>query len=883
MKASAIRPVAGLSALALLSGVCALVAVRPAAASAADRPSASSPSGAAPGGPGRQSYLDTARKDCFGTARNTGSKVWYTVADGVLSDVYSPTIENTNVSTVQYIVTDGATFADLQQRNMTYTVSSPDPSGMVCQVTSTDSAHGFQLVTDYLTDPARDSVVMHTRLMPLAGHRQSVSGLKVYVRYDATVDNSGGGGQANAGANNATIDPATTALVSADTKKPAGPFAAQVTGALAANRPFLAGSSGFVGTPSDGLEQLDATHRLAHAYRSATGGNVVQTAEVDAKPGQPFTLALGFGPGAKAAIRAASGSAMAPFGQTLAGYVSGWRNYDRSLRRPPAGLPGLSTAADGQMRAMYWLSANVLKADEDKTYPGAFVASPTDPWGQSVPATTTHAGWTYREVFARDSYETFTGLLADGDTSSARAMVAFLYDRTQQANGSFPRNSLLDGAVAPDTFGLFEIDEDAYPLLMAWEAGFAGNVAFYRKHIRPDADFIVDHGPAYGVERWEEHPGYSPSTIAAEIAGLVAAAHLARAAGDSARANLYLATADHYQRNVKKWTVTTTGPYAGHRYFIRLSPTGQPSAAETYPLGNGSLPKVDQRSVIDAGFLELTRLGELPADDPDVARSLGVVDSVLGSGTASGPGWHRYGVKANGSTDGYGDCYVPDPTDCSPTGAPWFPKAVGSGHLWALLDGERAEQDMAAGDRAAAVTLLETMQNMSSGIGLVPEQAWEDPDVPASPYGANPATASIGFTNGKAAGSASPLIWAQAQYLRLIRDLQTGTVLDRPAVTAGRYVAHGPPARLKVSITRTVTSGGITLVTGTAAPGAAVEVTAARPASRANATSVVQTAAGAHGTFRVTIPTPRGKTVITAAASAGQDATGWAQKKVTVR
>ena len=225
MKRSANRPAAGLSALALLSGVCALVpgvAAHASIASSADPSSVSSPSGTAPGGPGRQSYLDTSRKDCFGTARNTVSKVWYTVADGVLSDVFSPTIENTNVSTLQFIVTDGATFSDLQQRNMTYTVSSPGPSGMVCQVTSTDQAHGFQLVTDYITDPARDSVVMHTRLVPLAGHRSSVSGLKVYVRYDATIDNTGGGGQTNAGANNATVDPATTALVSSDTKAPAG-------------------------------------------------------------------------------------------------------------------------------------------------------------------------------------------------------------------------------------------------------------------------------------------------------------------------------------------------------------------------------------------------------------------------------------------------------------------------------------------------------------------------------------------------------------------------------------------------------------------------------------------------------------------------------------
>ena len=115
--------------------------------------------GAAPGGPGRQSYMDTSRNDCFGTATPATSKVWFTVADGVLSDVYSPTIENTNNGTLQYIVTDGHSFADLQQRDMTYTVSSPDPSGMVCQVTSTDAAHGFRLVTDYITDPGRDSVV----------------------------------------------------------------------------------------------------------------------------------------------------------------------------------------------------------------------------------------------------------------------------------------------------------------------------------------------------------------------------------------------------------------------------------------------------------------------------------------------------------------------------------------------------------------------------------------------------------------------------------------------------------------------------------------------------------------------------------------------------
>ncbi len=868
----------GLTAAVLTAG--ALSASTAAAASPA-----APPTGAAPGGPGAQSYLDVARKDCFGTARNTTSKVWFTVAGGVLSDVFSPNIEATNVNTVQYIITDGRSFADLQQRDMTYSLSSPDRSGMVCQVTSTDRAHGFRLVSDYITDPGRDSVVVHTTLQPLNGAgANAVSKLKVYVRYDATIDNSGGGGTTNGGANDATVDPASTALVSSDTTAPTGPFAAQVVGALAADHPFLAESSGFAGTPSDGLSQLDTHHALVNDYRSADDGNVVQTALIDTTPGQPFTLALGFAPDASGAIAAAQGSATQSFAHTLAAYESGWQGYDASLRRPPAGLPGFSGAQNAAMHRTYWLSANVIKAAEDKTNTGAFVASPTDPWGQSVPASTTHAGWTYREVFARDSYETFTGLLADGDRASARDMVQFMFDKTQQPDGSFPRDSELDGAVAPDTFGLSEIDEVAYPLLMAWEAGLSGDAAFYRDHVRPAADYIVDHGPSTGAERWEEHPGYSPATIASEIAGLVAAGQLAQAAGDSARAHLYLATADDYQRNVKAWTVTTSGP-DGPRYFIRESVSGNPNTDQTYNLGNGSLNNIDQRSIIDAGFLELTRMGELSATDRDVRASLKVVDSVLQSQTSSGPGWHRYGIKANGSTDGYGDCYVPDPTNCSPTGEGWFTHAVGSGHLWPLLNGERAEQDLQSGATAAASRLAATFQRMTWGPGYVPEQVWEDPNIPASPFGADPTSASIGFTNGKAAGSAAPLIWGQAQYLRLVLDLQDGRVSDQPSLTRARYVSSGPPSDVGVTITSpsagAMTTGATTTVTGTTTPGATVEVSAGQPGAAANPTTVIATVADAQGQFSATVPTPSGATVITAAATTGPRATGWAQESVT--
>src|SRR3954463_10451128 len=120
-------------------------------------PAAAAPPVTAPGGPGALSHFDLARKDCVGTAANRTSKVWYTVAGGVLSDVYAPTIDNTNVETLQFIVTDGRTFTDLQSRDTTYTVSA-DRTGMACTVRT--KGHGYRLTTDYITDPARDSVLI---------------------------------------------------------------------------------------------------------------------------------------------------------------------------------------------------------------------------------------------------------------------------------------------------------------------------------------------------------------------------------------------------------------------------------------------------------------------------------------------------------------------------------------------------------------------------------------------------------------------------------------------------------------------------------------------------------------------------------------------------
>ena len=494
----------------------------------------------------------------------------------------------------------------------------------------------------------------------------------------------------------------------------------------------------------------------------------------------------------------------------------------------------------------------------------------------------------YREVFARDLYEAFTGLMADGDVSTARAATLFLFDRQQLSDGAMPRNSLLNGEAAPDTGGT-QLDEAAYPILMAQESGLGGDASLYQDHIRPAADFLVANGPSDGVERWEEQTGYSPSTIAAEIAGLTAASAIAASHGDTARANLYQATADDFQRNIKSWTVTTTGP-DGPRYFIRLSKTGDPNAAISYSLGNGG-PTLDQRSVLDGGFQELVRLGELPITDPDVQASLAVIDKNISVSTPSGTGYYRYGNSAaSGSADGYGDCYQPSQDSCTVPGAPWPPTDTGTGHLWPVLSGERAESDLAEGATSSAESLLQAMINFSSGVGLVPEQAWEDPDLAASPYGSDPATASIGFTDGKAAGSASPLSWAQAQELRLIASLGTGRNVDTPAITTARYITSGPPGTLPVTIAApaqgSTLAAASTAVTGTTTPGSAVTVESADTTTGAPA-SVASTTAAADGSFSATVPVSFGSNAITVSATVkgeGEDggrSTGYSQVTVT--
>ena len=975
------------------------------------------PGAEAAGAPGSASYYDEARKDCVGTAADTASKVWYTVADGTLSDTYAPTIDNTDVKSLDPIVT-GPGFTALQPRDMSYTVSELGTTGMACRVVALDGAEHFAIVSDFITAPFSESVVIQESLVALPG---APSSLHLYLRFNPLLNGHGGGGPDNAGGESATIvathrgpvplSYSTNSMTEATNRS----YATPIYAALTAARPFAGVETGFVGASSDGLNELDTSGALSAGAPDADNGNVVQTVELSlgrhgafgeppaaapkddmsggpgqsgpgqSGPGQsggvgaygdnsnfsagtagcgparnsgwqpqgseetegagsispagiaasvakaanltaPLapaavesqTVALGFGGTEQDALGAALSSSATPFAATFAAYQGQWAAYDSHLCAPGSGNVGHSSAASegastaspapndpADVERAYWLSANVIKASEDKTFLGATAASLSSPWGQAVPAgqfgTDDLAPYfgSYREVFPRDAYETFTGFLADGDITTARQMVYYFFNDMQLANGSFPRNGLLNGEAAPDTGGL-QLDETADPILMAYEAGLSGDTSLYVDHIRPAADFLVANGPADGVERWEEQSGFSPSTMADEVAGLVAAATFAKAQGDTASERLFLATADDFRQLLLSTTVTTNGPLSTSPYFIRVDKTGNPDQDAMYALNNGNTTEVDQRTVIDQGFLELTRLGELAASSPLVTNSLAVAAAAIDVPTASGTGVLRY----NG--DGYGDCEagtVSDPVNhttstCSITGEPWATTDTGTGHPWPVLSGENGEYQVLAGNSSAAQSDLQFMLASASGIGLVPEQVWNFPDVAPSPYGSDPTTASIGFVNGQADGSAAPLTWAQAQLLRLIRDMGANRLVDQPDIVAERYLSSPPavapltatassltvsggdiPVNLsRPSVTVDASSPGVTVtgntvgltVTATTVPGAMVDVAVTGTAlgSATPTTTITPVGAGATGDVSVQVDLQPGTNSIEVATTA---------------
>ena len=704
----------------------------------------------APGEPGVAADWNEPSVTGFADSLGSSSKVWYTIGNGELENAFYPETDTPDTNGLQYVVTNGSSFTDLETTGTTHTTTLADPTSLTWQQVNTATNGDFTITKTYIADPSRSVILVQTTFDNTSG-----SPLFLYVDYHPQEDNDGMG---NTGG---------TDSASGDLEAENGPVASALTSSLG----FTQTSTGYVGTASDGETMLTSDYSLPSSYSVAsTAGHIDQVGEVPvaASGSTTFTLALAFDTTESAAISDAAASLATGFTSLESSFESGWHSWISGLNAPPASVTGTS-----KLEAQYYVSLMEVKADEDKTYTGAFIAAPTLPWGASVSADVGSGDsgqHGYHVVWTRDEYEMASTLLAAGDSSDALAALNYIFQYEVESSGAVKQNTWLNGTTV---FGSLQMDEVADPIILAWQLGATGSADW--TYVEELANYLVANGPYTPEERWEENSGYSPATMAAEIAGLICAAVIAKDNGDTSLAATYQSTAQSWASEVDELTYTTTGPYGNGDYFLRITPDGQPNAGTDISIANGG-GSHDDRTVVDPSFLELVRLGVKSPTATDITSTLTAVDDELEVSTPEGPIWHRYNFDGYGETSAGGDY----------TGS-------GVGNPWPVLTGERGEYDVADGNVSGAQSLLATMAGAANSGYQISEQVW----------GASTGTG--GFTFGSPDNSSTPLMWAMAQYVRLAIDISAGKDVDTPSVVSSCLLSSSCPVTGSVKETVNVT------------------------------------------------------------------------------
>ncbi len=600
-------------------------------------------SGHAFGHPGLSPTWQTARKIGVGTAYSPRSRVWFTLARGILTEVYYPRVDVANLRDLQFLVSDGLTFMHEEQYDLQHEVTWLEDGVPAYRVVNGDPEGRYRLVKRIVTDPEADALVMQVTFEVLDAQAE---GYALYLLLNPQIKNQGWHNAARI----LDVDGHTVLLA----------WREDVALALATSTPVRQASCGFVGF-SDGWQDLHDNLRMDWAFDAADDGNVALMAAFPSgrlrgdRVRATFTVVLGFGSSPDEAIATALATLAKPYADVESAYVAGWRDYLASLD-----LERLS-AGSGDEGRLVRASAAVLATHEDKAHPGAHIASLSIPWGEQVTAVETGG---YHLVWPRDLYHIATARLVLGDVPAALRTLAYLIT-TQRSDGAWPQNFWVDGT--PYWNGL-QLDEVAFPILLAWHLTLHPPTPSPLSDaewgevwpmVRQAALFIAKNGPVTPQERWEENAGYSPSTLAVEIAALVCATEFAMAAGDEVLARYFLEVADYWATHIEDWTFTRCGELLpGHcEYYERIAslrPEDVDRAGTEcrvfLPLrSRPGEPQVSQCCLVDPSFLVLVRYGLRAPDDPHVLKTLPVVDALLRVETPCGPAWHRY----NG--DGYGE------------------------------------------------------------------------------------------------------------------------------------------------------------------------------------------------------------------------------------
>ncbi|NOZ67607.1 MAG: glucan 1,4-alpha-glucosidase [Alphaproteobacteria bacterium] len=753
------------------------------------------PEGQAPGAPGQPSVWAYAGKTGIGTAytpydtpSDQRSKVWFSVAEGILTETMYGLIHEAQIKDMQFLI-KGEGYLDTEKDDTISTIDylykdeAGRPLSLAYRIINRDRDGKYEIEKHIFTDPARNVLFLRVIFRALKG------GITPYLILNPHMANTGSGDHAAVGAN---------ALYASE---------GDVFLTMKSSGAFVKSSAGFVGI-SDGLTDLRDNGQMDWTYDTTgqAGGNVALTAELSplASGEVTYDFTIGFGQTAKGSAQAADQSLATGYDAILAHYNKGWQGYLAGLSALPQMV---GTTTDGGK--LLYTSAMVLKAQEDKTYPGALIASLSNPWGETVSAEESATG--YKAVWPRDFYQCAMAFLALGDHETP--LKAFEYLKKVQVTDKTPGNKGATGWFLQKTHvdGVLEwvgvqLDQTAMPIMLGWklhEAGILSDeqmVKWYREMLKPAADFLVRGGevnvdwnkwqvipPLTQQERWEEQTGYSPSTTAAIIAGLVSAADMARLAGDEAGATLYLKTADDYAAKIEPRMFTTAGVYGNDRYFLRITANENPNDDGVVTKNNGRAAMKEQK-ILDGGFLELVRYGVRRADDGAILDTLPEFDDqtradafrVKYDFTFAGvegkfPGWRRYG------NDGYGE----DADD----GLNYGRMTPGQrGRVWPFFTGERGHYELARlrvenatvpADKIEALknTYVKAMELFANEGMMLPEQVWDG-------VGANSPNH---YTIGEGTNSATPLAWTHAEYVKLVRSLKDGQVWDYYPLVGARY------------------------------------------------------------------------------------------------
>ncbi len=487
----------------------------------------------APGWPGTPARWTSSAKSGVGTALSPLSDVWFTLSHGILNEVYYPRIDQACTRDLGLIVTDGATFFSEEKRHAKSVVRMVEDGVPAYLLVNTCGSGRYRIEKTVLADPRRDVILQRIRFVPLKG---AIGEYRLYVLLAPHLGNRGAGNTGWTGG-----------------YKGVPMLLAEGHGnalALASSAPWLARSAGFVGA-SDGWQDLARHKRMTWRYERAENGNGALTGELDlgAAADEGVILALGFGRRAEEAAHHALASLQDGFQVAQDAYVESWRAWQ-------AALPSMAADGGGPSARLYRIGTAMMRAHEAPHFPGGTIASLSVPWGFSRGDDDLGG---YHLVWPRDLVEAAGGLIAAGAHEDARRVLHYL-QATQESDGSWPQNMWLDGT--PYWSGV-QMDETAFPILLVDLASREGalpegELARLWPTVRRAAGFLVRNGPVTGQDRWEEDGGYSPFTLAVEIAALLAAADLAEPMGAPGQAAYLRETADTWNDQIEYWTYATS-------------------------------------------------------------------------------------------------------------------------------------------------------------------------------------------------------------------------------------------------------------------------------------------------------------------------------------